>query len=136
LANGAGILRYSWQRLQFRRPILEGKAYDLFLSTFTLVPPNGLRGSAKRTSGRIVGYTAVIRPQLGGLRSEAPPSLFRYNSKSLAQCLGFYPMTLIYSGVGFAAAVWFNSRCNCISWRNSSMLGWLADCDGNCTQAP
>ena len=38
-----------------------------------------------------------------------------YNSKSLAQCLGFYPMTLIYSAVGFAAAVWFNSRCNCIT---------------------
>jgi hypothetical protein len=71
------------------------------------------------------------------LRREAPQQfLAKFNNTSLAQRLGFYPMTLIYSGVGFAAAVWFNSRCNSISWRNSSMLGCLADCDGTCTLGP
>jgi hypothetical protein len=41
--------------------------------------------------------------------------------KSLAQCLGFCPMTLPHSGAGLVIP-WFNSRCNCINWRNSSML--------------
>jgi hypothetical protein len=30
--NSARIPRHAWQRLQFRRPLPEGKAYDLFLS--------------------------------------------------------------------------------------------------------
>jgi len=33
---------YAWQRLQFRRLFPEGKAYELFLSMFTLVPTNAL----------------------------------------------------------------------------------------------
>jgi len=40
LTDGPGILRCPWQRLQFRLPSPEGKAYDLFLSLFTLVPTN------------------------------------------------------------------------------------------------
>src|ERR1051325_7884192 len=51
-----------------------------------------------------------------------------YN-KSLAQCLGFCPMTLPHSGAGLVIP-WFNSRCNCINWRNSSMLDRFTDCEG------
>ena len=47
----AGILRYAWQRLQFRSPFPEGKAYDLFLSIFTLVPTNALMGNDGQDRG-------------------------------------------------------------------------------------